>query len=81
MSSKAPVTSGVPPGHCSGTNYFSNILLNLRSPRDCGSCRSRLWYILSPLDGASVREAHCAQACTVVRRTEAPCAQATGRPI
>ena len=26
------------------------------------SCRSRLWYFLSPLDGASVREAHCAQA-------------------
>ena len=34
--------------------------------------RSRLWYILSPFDGASVREAHCA-----VRRTEAPCAQAS----
>ena len=28
--------------------------------------RSRLWYFLSPLDGASVREAHCAQA-TVAR--------------
>ena len=47
-----------------------HILLNLRSQRDCGSCRravvpscrSRLWYFLSPLDGASVREAHCAQA-------------------
>ena len=40
------------------------------------SC-SRLWYFLSPLDGASVREAHCAQASTAVRRTEAPCAQAS----
>ena len=49
----------------------------IRSPRDCGSCRSRLWYFLSPLDGASVREAHCAQASTAVRRTEAPCAQAS----
>ena len=28
--------------------------------------RSRLWYFLSPLDGASVREAHCEQA-TVAR--------------
>ena len=36
--------------------------------------RSRLWYFLSPLDGASVREAHCEQASTAVRRTEAPCA-------
>ena len=26
--------------------------------------RSRLWYFLSPLDGASVREAHCEQAST-----------------
>ena len=40
-------------------------------------CRSCLWYFLSPLDGASVREAHCAQASTAVRRTEAPCAQAS----
>ena len=39
--------------------------------------RSRLWYFLSPLDGASVREAHCAQASSAVRRTEAPCAQAS----
>ena len=30
------------------------------------SVRSRLWYFLSPLDGDSVREAHCAQA-TVAR--------------
>ena len=41
------------------------------------SCRSRLWFFLSPLDGASVRKAHCAQASTAVRRTEAPCAQAS----
>ena len=54
-----------------------HLLLNLRSPRDCWSCRSRLWYFLSPLDGASVREAHCAQASTAVRRTETPCAQAS----
>ena len=33
--------------------------------------------LLSPLDGASVREAHCAQASTAVRLTEAPCAQAS----
>ena len=39
------------------------------------SVRSRLWYFLSPLDGASVREAHCEQASTAVR--EAHCAQAT----
>ena len=39
------------------------------------SCRSRLWYFLSPLDGASVRDAHCAQASNAVRCTEAPCAQ------
>ena len=37
--------------------------------------RSRLWYFLSPLDGASVREAHCEQASTAVR--EAHCEQAT----
>ncbi len=35
--------------------------------------RSRLWYFLSPLDGASVREARR----LAVRRTEAPCAQAS----
>ena len=28
--------------------------------------RSRLWYFLSPVDGASVREAHCQQASTIV---------------
>ena len=33
------------------------------------------WYFLSPLDGASVREAHCEQGSTAVR--EAHCAQAT----
>ena len=59
-----------------------NLLLNLRSPRHVvtvgsSSCRSRLWYFLSPLDGASVREAHCAQASTAVRRTEVPCTQAS----
>ena len=32
-------------------------------------------FALSPLDGASVREAHCEQASTAVR--EAHCAQAT----
>ena len=66
------------------------LLLNLRNPRDYVGppfVRSRLWYFLSPLDGASVREAHCEQASTavreceqastVVRRTEAPCAQAS----
>ena len=41
------------------------------------SVRSHLWYFLSPLDGASVRKAHCEQASTAVRLTEAPCAQAT----
>ena len=56
-----------------------NLLLNVRSPCDwvVPSCRSRLWYFPSPLDGASVREAHCAQASTAVRRTEAPCTQAS----
>ena len=58
------------------------ILLNLRSPRDYvgppflrSSVRSCLWYFLSPLDGTSVREAHCEQASTEVR--EAHCAQAS----
>ena len=61
------------------------MLLNLRSPRNYvrppflrsfvrSFVRSRLWYFLSPLDGAS---AHCEQASTAVRRTEAPCAQAS----
>ena len=57
------------------------LLLYLRSPRDCGSCRRAVracgTSLSSPLDGASVREAHCAQASTAVRRTEAPCAQAS----
>ena len=42
--------------------YTMYILLNLRSPRDYARplflrsfVRSRLWYFLSPLDGASVR--------------------------
>ena len=44
--------------------FYYYLLLNLRSPHDyMGSSvppfvRSRLWYFLSPLDGASVREAH-----------------------
>ncbi len=33
--------------------------------------RSRLWYFLSPLDGASAREAHCEQASTAVQATVA----------
>ena len=79
----------------SGEGRCQYLLLNLRSPRDyVGSSvrpfvRSRLWYFLRPLDGASVREAHCEQASTAVReahceqastavrRTEAPCAQAS----
>ena len=57
-------------------HLIDHLLLNLRSPSDyVGSSvppflrsfvRSRLWYFLSPLDGASVREAHCTQA-TVAR--------------
>ena len=41
--------------------------------------RSRLWYFLSPLDGASVREAHCEQASTYMSTAvrKAHCAQAT----
>ena len=40
------------------TTESRNLLINLRSPRDCpssgwGGRRSRLWYFLSPLDGAS----------------------------
>ena len=68
-----------------GNEIVFYLLLNLRSPRDyVGSSappflrsfvRSRLWYFLSPLDGALVREAHCEQASTAVR--EAHCAQAT----
>ena len=46
------------------------LLLNLRL---CGfvrpSVRSRLWYFLSPLDGASVRELHCQQAASFFRGT------------
>ena len=75
----------------------ASLLLHLRSTRDYvgpfvppflrSSVRSRLWYFLSPLDGASVahceqastavRKAHCEQASTAVPRTEAPCAQAS----
>ena len=50
--------------------FSHNLLLNLRSSRDYVGppfVRSSVrWYFLSPLDGASVREAHCAQA-TVAR--------------
>ena len=63
---------------------WPHLLLNLRSPRDYvgppfvrSFVRSRLWYFLSPLDGASVRESHCQKASTAVRRTKAPCAQAS----
>ena len=63
----------------------------LRSPRDYVGPPFVRSFALSPLDGASVREAHCEleqastavreahceQASTAVRRTEAPCAQAS----
>ncbi len=49
-----------------------HLLLNLRSPRHCGSCRSRLLYFLIPLDGASVREAHCAQATGLLLNLRSP---------
>ena len=47
----------------------------------CRSCRSCLWYFLSQLDGASVREAHCAQAsqhtieCRQRKCDHGPCAR------
>ena len=52
-----------------------NLLINLRSPRDYVGLpvfRSSVLpffrsFALSPLDGASVREAHCEQASTAVR--------------
>ena len=53
------------------------LLINLRSPRDYVGPPFVRSFALSPLDGASVREAHCEQASTAVRRTEAPCAQAS----
>ena len=52
-----------------------NLLLNLRSPRDYVGPPFVRSFALSPLDGASVREAHCDQASTAVRK--AHCAQAT----
>ena len=51
------------------------LLINLRSPRDYVGPPFFRSFALSPLDGASVREAHCEQAITAVR--EAHCAQAT----
>ena len=58
-----------------------HLLIHLRSPRDyVGPPFFRSFvrsFALSPLDGASMREAHCEQASTAVRRTEAPCAQAS----
>ena len=51
------------------------LLINLRSPRDYVGPPFFRSFALSPLDGASVREAHCEQASTAVR--EAHCAQAT----
>ena len=53
------------------SQYLYHLLINLRSPRDYVGPP----FVLSPLDGASVREAHCEQASTAVR--EAHCAQAT----
>ena len=52
-----------------------HLLINLRSPRDYVGPPFIRPFALSPLDGASVREAHCEQASTVVR--EAYCTQAT----
>ena len=50
-----------------------NLLINLRSPRDyVGPPFVRSFvrsFALSPLDGASVREAHCEQARTAVRES------------
>ena len=54
---------------------MSNLLINLRSPRDYVGPPFFRSFALSPLDGASVREAHCEQASTAVG--EAHCAQAT----
>ena len=56
-------------------NAFSYLLINLRRPRDYVGLPFFRSFALSPLDGASVREAHCEQASTAVR--EAHCAQAT----
>ena len=44
-----------------------NLLINLRSPRDYVGPPFVRSFTLSPLDGASVREAHCEQASTAVR--------------
>ena len=56
---------------------FNHLLINLRSPRDYVGLPFFRSFALIPLDGTSVREAHCEQASTAVHRTEAPCAQAS----
>ena len=43
------------------------LLINLRSPRDYVGLPFFRSFALSPLDGASVCEAHCEQASTAVR--------------
>ena len=54
----------------------ANLLLNLRSPRDCGSsCRRAVRACGTSL--VRWMALQCAQASTAVRRTEAPCAQAS----
>ena len=55
--------------------FVLHLLINLRSPRDYVGPPFVRSFALSPLDGASVREAHCEQASTAVRK--AHCAQAT----
>ena len=71
--------SGIPDKRYDIVLALVHLLLNLRSPRDYVRppssvppfVRSRLWYFRSPVDGASVREAHCQQASTALR--EAHC--------
>ena len=46
---------------------LAHLLINLRSPRDYGGPPFVRSFALSPLDGASAREAHCEQASTAVR--------------
>ncbi len=43
-------------------NIYIYLLINLRSPRDYVGLPFFRSFALSPLDGASVREAHCEQA-------------------
>ena len=49
-----------------GASVARHLLINLRIPRDYVGLPFFRSFTLSPLDGASVREAHCAQA-TVAR--------------